>query len=64
MGKFKGNHLVGKGCYALADGGESLDGVADTSYRMPVKRELMPLQLHVWRPSFPINIAQGAVLKK
>ncbi len=64
VGKFKGNHVVGKGCYALADGGEGFDGVPDASFRMPVKRAFMSLQLYVSRPSFPINIAEGAVFKK
>ncbi len=64
-GKFKGNHLAGKGSFALADGGDVFEGALDTSLRMPVyKRGFLPLQLHVSRPSFPINLAQSAVFKK
>ncbi len=61
-GKFRnGQWLSGKSVYTPAEADEVFEGVPDASHRMPAKNRFMHIPLPATRPSFPLNIAQGAM---
>ena len=46
----------------LIDADEMFEGTVDRN-RIPAKDKFMPIPLPATRPSFPVNIGQGALLK-
>jgi hypothetical protein len=64
VGKFRsGQWLTGKSTYTITEADELFEGVPDAHLRIPAKGRFMAVPLPVTRPSFPLNIAQGALPK-